>query len=559
MISSFEAWQGWKRRGSALLLAALIPVAASAQALYAGRCAVRNPMLQGTYVGGCIGGWASGQGRAVGQDRYEGEFLDGHASGRGVYTWGDGRRFEGEFRLGRVHGPARFFYANGDVLEGDFRDNQLVGVGRMQRPGGPVQYVELRNGNLVPLPTAPQVVYAPAPQPVPGAASPPAFQPATPAPQNGAVSAVSWQPQLDFEDIFPSYLFATATRKPPRATKESNTKSLGDQVMALSERSLNTRVRPDAAATARYAGDAQSDAYLGDPWGLIGVSVQSPAPGTRVTVRVTIDEIAEPTEETFVLPRTGRFQIYPKIRYRYERLKGYTQPAPTNVTWSLAINGQDAGTRTTTTRIRSIQDAPFVVRTAEGRESIPWIFAGFVTEDATWLDELLRDAFASSSIAAVGYQTDAAGVRRQVKAVYDLLKRRGVKYSNIATSSGTTDQVISQIVRFPSDSIRTSQANCIDGSVLLASVLRKIGIEPFIVIIPGHAFMGYFLADPDVANKEPGIDFIETTMIGSAGFDEARTEGLREFVAAREKAQAQAPQVVVVSHARAAGITPIPR
>jgi hypothetical protein len=535
--------------------AAALPMTARAQALYAGRCAVRNPMLQGTYVGGCIGGWASGQGRAVGQDRYEGEFLDGHASGRGVYTWGDGRRFEGEFRLGRVHGPARFFYANGDVLEGDFRDNLLVGVGRMQRPGGPVQYVELRNGNLVQVaPPAPPVVYAPAVQPDPGSTPTPTLLPPGAPPQDGAAGATSWQPQLDFEDLFPSYLFATATRKPPVAPAAQRSRSVGAQVLALGEGALNARVRTDAP-TSRFAGSGSSAAYLGDPWGLIGVSVQSPAPGTRVTVRVTVDEIADATEESFVLPRAGRFQLYPKIRYRYERLKGYTQPAPTNVTWSLTINGQDAGTRTQTTRVRSIQDAPWVVRTARGREEIPWIFAGFVTEDAAWLDDLIREAFAGRALGPIGYQGGADAARAQVRIVYDHLKRRGVKYSSITTTSGASNQVISQIVRFPSDSIRTAQANCIDGSVLLASVLRKIGIEPIIVLVPGHAFMGY-LAAPLQDGKDPDVDFIETTMIGSASFDEARTEGLRKFVAASEKDQAE---LVVIRQARAAGITPIPR
>jgi hypothetical protein len=50
----------------------------------------------------------------------------------------------------------------------------------------------------------------------------------------------------------------------------------------------------------------------------------------------------------------------------------------------------------------------------------------------------------------------------------------------------------------------------VDGSVLFASVLRQIGIEPILVLVPGHMFMGFYL-DPECTKPE----FLETTMMGS--------------------------------------------
>ena len=35
-------------------------------------------------------------------------------------------------------------------------------------------------------------------------------------------------------------------------------------------------------------------------------------------------------------------------------------------------------------------------------------------------------------------------------------------------------------------------ANCIDGSVLIASVLQRIGLRSFLVLVPGHAFVGFY-------------------------------------------------------------------
>ena len=49
-----------------------------------------------------------------------------------------------------------------------------------------------------------------------------------------------------------------------------------------------------------------------------------------------------------------------------------------------------------------------------------------------------------------------------------------------------------------------------DGSVLFASVLRQIGIEPLLVLVPGHMFVGFAL---DQAGSQ--VEYLETTMIGN--------------------------------------------
>jgi hypothetical protein len=83
--------------------------------------------------------------------------------------------------------------------------------------------------------------------------------------------------------------------------------------------------------------------------------------------------------------------------------------------------------------------------------------------------------------------------------------------SSITTATGESPAVKSQYVRFPGDSIRTSQANCVDGSALFASVLRRIGIDPVLVVIPGHCFLAFYL-DRDQRTAA----WLETTMLGSA-------------------------------------------
>jgi hypothetical protein len=71
--------------------------------------------------------------------------------------------------------------------------------------------------------------------------------------------------------------------------------------------------------------------------------------------------------------------------------------------------------------------------------------------------------------------------------------------------------VNSQYVRFVEQSLTNTQANCVDGSVLFASLLRKVSINPFLVTIPGHMYVGFYL-DPD---KTQFVG-LETTAIGVA-------------------------------------------
>lgn len=521
--------------GAVLLLAGTVP----AQTVSSGSCAVRTPTLQGRYVGECLAGLASGRGRAAGIDRYEGEFRDGQPNGFGVYAYPDGRRYEGQFVDGRVTGRARFFFANGDVLEGAFRDNRLVGPGRVVRANGEQMAVEWRDNAFVPVPMA--ALPPGAASPAPGAVAP--------------VRAAEWAPRLDFEDLFPAYILAVATRGVPQGARSADTPR-GDP-LAEDDGTLHPVGGPvRATAGARFAGSRPDARYLGDPWGMVGVRFRNTAPGTRVQVQVTLDDIAEPSSDEFTLPEAGDYLLYPRIRYRFDRLRAVTQPMPVNVSWSLAVDGQPAGSRSGAVRVRSVQDAPFVLRTERGVENLSWVFAAFVTEDAPWIDALLKDAFDGLRIGAFGYQGGETEVVLQVAAIYEHLRRRGFRYSSITTSSGESDRVLSQVVRFPSDSVRTAQANCIDGTVLMTSILRKIGIEPLILLGPGHAMLGFYPQQ----DRSKGFYVVETTKLESGDFKDALQTGMARYRQWAEKhADSPAFQQIAVIRARQQGVMPIAR
>jgi hypothetical protein len=143
-------------------------------------------------------------------------------------------------------------------------------------------------------------------------------------------------------------------------------------------------------------------------------------------------------------------------------------------------------------------------------------------------------------------------VRDSLIAIFEELRARGITYTSITDSyfgSGA------QHVRRTQEVVDTSTGNCIDGTFVFSSLLALMGLEPVIVYVNGHAFVGVRAA--------PGTDarlwFIETTMVGTTASTawQAYTYGLDEYIAASMPGAYL--DIVPVPDARALGITPLPR
>lgn len=467
-------------------------------------CRILDPVISGQYEGGCKDGLADGHGKAVGQRTYQGSFVAGKRQGAGLEIFPSGSRFVGEFAADRPHGTGRLYFSNGDMLEGDFRNGRLAGTGTVTKPSGEKVLVVQKDKKFV-------RVAEPSPPASPSAAIAP-----TPAP---AATTLDWTPALTLGgEIFPSFILANATRKlvnnPPRSV-------------------------------------------VGDPFGTIGIRLRTTQPNTKVSLRIEIDQIAEPTSVEESLSKPGEYLLLPKIRYRYDALTRLSQPITVNVTWTVGENGAPAASKTDAIRVRSVNDVPYAFKKQNGTDAhIDWMFAAFVNEDHPGIDVLLRDALKTHKVRAfVGYQGTPQDVLKQVDAIWTALQRRGIRYSSITTTSGESEKVYSQHVRFLSESVRNTQANCIDGTVLLASILRKIDIDPVIVLVPGHAFLGFYTQ----RNKQ-GLAFLETTMIGNSKLGPALVTGSRTYAKyAASLGIDPRVQVIDIERARQTGIVPIPR
>jgi len=82
------------------------------------------------------------------KDGYEGDYLDGKRSGKGVYRYADGAVYEGDWLDGKMSGKGVYRYADGDVYEGDWLDGKRSGKGVFRYANGDVYEGDFLDGKM---------------------------------------------------------------------------------------------------------------------------------------------------------------------------------------------------------------------------------------------------------------------------------------------------------------------------------------------------------------------------------------------------------------------------
>jgi len=259
--------------------------------------------------------------------------------------------------------------------------------------------------------------------------------------------------------------------------------------------------------------------YVGNPKSCISVKIKSYRPNSKVRIKVSGTPFFEESISEFVLEKAWQvYQVYPDIVWKYDALKGNNQPIPVSISIQVELNGDDIGQRVRTFSVRSINECLLGYRDASRKFNDTGIFfAAYVNEEHPMIDQLLREALDSRIVNRfMGYQSnDTMYVDKQVYALWYVLQSRKFKYSSVSNSSLSSNVVYSQRVRTLDNSIEFSQINCVDGSVLFASLLKAINIDPVLVKTPTHMFVGYYL---DKEHKK--IDFLETSIVGDVNLED---------------------------------------
>jgi hypothetical protein len=324
--------------------------------------------------------------------------------------------------------------------------------------------------------------------------------------RGGGSGVTEWNPEAAMDhQFFPSLIIATASVRP-----------IDDE---------------DAEAK-------EPDPYLlGDKFGLLGVSIKTSSRNADVKVMIKENELIAPTIWIGKLAEANHdYYIAPKVNYKFDHLRKVTQQVPMNVDFEVEVNGKSLGDKSETLQIRSINDCPYGVANSEetvddenvtnGSADLGWMFAAYVNENHPQLDKILHEALATKIVDSFdGYQAnDPADVVKQVFAIWTALQKHGIQYSSVTETPGGSPIVNSQFVRFLDQSIAMTQANCVDGTVLFASLLRKVGINPALVAKPDHMYLGFYLNNKD-SDEDPELFGLETTMIGAElGESESESE-----------------------------------
>ncbi len=331
----------------------------------------------------------------------------------------------------------------------------------------------------------------------------------------------------------------------------------------LSVATTNTQVIPP-----------MSGEYVGNPKSCVAIKLKSGHANTVVRIELAETPFYARSVSTFVLPKERtEYIIYPDILWRYNALRDNEQAEPISVVANVEVDGKDLGQKVRTFSVRSINECllGFNKQLPDGRTryvSTRLFYAAYVNEENPLIDKVLREALNTRIVRRfLGYQSTPEMVDKQVYALWYVLQKRNFRYSSVSYSSLSSNVVYAQRVRTFEDALNSSQINCVDGSVLFASLLRAINITPVLVQMPGHMFVGYYT---DSAKKN--LTFLETTMIGDVDlddyfpdekldstrttksqgemsrltFEKSKEYALREYMRVKDKVQANKPNYLFV-------------
>lgn len=252
---------------------------------------------------------------------------------------------------------------------------------------------------------------------------------------------------------------------------------------------------------------------IGNGSGLIAVRLIAAHDGEAVQLDIDAAPwLASPTRFDAMLEHAGNtYELRPAFAWSARELAALSQRERVVLDVHIRRDGQALPPRRVAVDLRPLNDALYYVRDGHDSVDLAWIFAAFVNERDAVVDAVLDSAAQSGIVEKfTGYAEDGTdSALRQAWAIWHALDTRGIRYSGADPGIDRGPRVYSQRVRFLADTWADRSANCIDGSALLASALQRIGLRSFLVLVPGHAFVGFYT---DAAAKHAA--YLETTLLG---------------------------------------------
>jgi hypothetical protein len=189
----------------------------------------------------------------------------------------------------------------------------------------------------------------------------------------------------------------------------------------------------------------------------------------------------------------------------------------------------------------------------DSSEPAYYFIGAWVTPNARAVDAFLADA--KKRAPGGSFAGEQAPTVPQVKAIYDELQARGVSY--VMDPEIGADIGVVQRTRLPTEVLASTNAQCLEGAILFATMLEAIGLRPILVVVPGHAFVGWFGAAKDGAHPGDAM-YVETTMVHSASFADAVLKGRAEIAEHAADFKRGTAMKMPVAELRKMGVSPQP-
>jgi hypothetical protein len=239
------------------------------------------------------------------------------------------------------------------------------------------------------------------------------------------------------------------------------------------------------------------------------------------------------------------------ITFDESKLKDITEKTKASLEIKAYVNGNLAYQKSVSIWIHAWDD--MIWSLYEPMDTAPLIAAWVTPRNPSIMEVISKAKERSSDGKIEGCQLgiDEERMKEELQAIYDTLSfDYGLSYVSVTVSYAPGD---AQRVSLPSKTLKYKFANCIDGSVLFASLAEALNFEPEIMVIPRHAFTCISCEYADTKYC------IETTLFSS--FDQAIQEGSEawsQFFSGKSPWRPEENTYIVsIKEAREDGITPL--
>jgi hypothetical protein len=241
--------------------------------------------------------------------------------------------------------------------------------------------------------------------------------------------------------------------------------------------------------------------------GLVMVRVNGDGVRRHLRLEISTPGLREPAIVEAELERGATLELRPRLDWDIPYLRALKAPSHQVLHITLERSGVATQARDIDVLVHPLDDALYYVREGNDRIDLGWVFAAYVNPEDPVVEEIVANA--REFDADFDQPTDSAeATLRKAHAVWAALTRHGLRYAAGDPALSRGPVLYSQRVRLLADVWKERRANCLDGSVLIASVLERIGIPAFIVLVPGHAFVGYRF-------EREQMELLETTVLGA--------------------------------------------